>query len=83
MSEQGPRGDVTRLEVDGRTIVLVGTAHISQESVDAVREAIDHERPDVVCVELERFPQSPPVQGAPALDQPQHLRVTPCVAVQG
>ncbi len=45
--------DVETLEVDGRTYILVGTAHISQESVDLVREVIENERPDCVCVELD------------------------------
>lgn len=45
--------DVEVIEVDGRTYILVGTAHISQESVDLVREVIDNERPDCVCVELD------------------------------
>ncbi len=45
--------DVVRVERNGREFVLVGTAHISQESVDAVREVIRHEDPDRVCVELD------------------------------
>jgi len=45
--------DVVRLELDGREIVLVGTAHVSRESVDLVREVIRSERPDHVCVELD------------------------------
>ena len=45
--------DVHRLEVDGRQFILVGTAHISRESVDLVREVIERERPDTVCVELD------------------------------
>jgi len=32
---------------------LVGTAHVSAESVEAVRGAIDEERPDIVAVELD------------------------------
>ncbi len=45
--------DVHRLRLDGREIFLVGTAHISQESVELVREVIARERPDCVCVELD------------------------------
>jgi pheromone shutdown-related protein TraB len=45
--------DVEVIEIDGRVFVLVGTAHISQESVDLVREVIDNERPDCVCIELD------------------------------
>jgi len=45
--------DVVRLKLGDREIVLVGTAHISQESADLVREVIERERPDAVCVELD------------------------------
>jgi pheromone shutdown-related protein TraB len=45
--------DVHRLILDGREIVLVGTAHISQESVETVRRTIETEKPDTVCVELD------------------------------
>ena len=34
-------------------IVLVGTAHVSEDSVERVRERIDEEHPDVVAVELD------------------------------
>ena len=46
--------DVHRLRVGAREIVLVGTAHISRESVDLVREVIDREQPDTVCIELDQ-----------------------------
>jgi pheromone shutdown-related protein TraB len=45
--------DLRRIEVDGREIVLVGTAHVSRESADLVREVIERERPDSVCLELD------------------------------
>ncbi len=35
-------------------VTLVGTAHVSEASVEEVREAIDEEAPDVVAVELDR-----------------------------
>jgi len=43
---------VHRLEHDGRRILLVGTAHVSQESADLVDAVIRRQRPDTVCVEL-------------------------------
>lgn len=46
--------NVTRLEHAGKEIFLVGTAHISQKSVEEVRHVIDAVRPDTVCVELDR-----------------------------
>src|SRR5258706_14862108 len=51
-----PRGyppDVHVIEVDGREFILVGTAHVSRESADLVREVIEKERPDCVCIELD------------------------------
>ena len=45
--------DVELLELDGRTFILVGTAHISQQSADLVRRVIEEEAPDTVCVELD------------------------------
>ncbi len=36
-----------------KQIILVGTAHISKESADLVRDIIQQEKPDCVCVELD------------------------------
>ncbi len=44
---------ITRLTVNDKEIILVGTAHISKQSVEQVREVIEHEQPDSVCVELD------------------------------
>jgi len=41
------------LELAGRRIVLVGTAHVSMESVDEVAAVIASESPAAVCVELD------------------------------
>jgi len=46
--------DVAVVTVDDRDFVLVGTAHISRESADLVRQVIEAERPDCVCIELDR-----------------------------
>ena len=43
---------VTRLEVDGRQIILLGTAHVSKESAEMAESLIAEEQPDTVCVEL-------------------------------
>jgi pheromone shutdown-related protein TraB len=45
--------DVQVLSIDGREIFLVGTAHVSQESVELVQQVIVREKPDCVCVELD------------------------------
>ena len=57
MTTQSPErdypADVHVLEIDGREFILVGTAHVSRESADLVREVIEKERPDCVCIELD------------------------------
>jgi pheromone shutdown-related protein TraB len=42
-----------RLTAGEREIVLLGTAHVSRESVEDVRQVITEEKPDRVCVELD------------------------------
>ena len=44
---------VTVLRDGARTIYLIGTAHISSDSVAEVEAVIDAVRPDTVCVELD------------------------------
>ena len=51
--EQEVSKDIHRVDVAGRELWLVGTAHVSQRSVDLVREVIERERPDAVCIELD------------------------------
>ena len=45
--------DVHIINKDGREFIIVGTAHISRKSADLVKEVIESEKPDVVCVELD------------------------------
>ena len=42
-----------QLELGGRKITLVGTAHVSKESVEEVKETIKNIGPDCVAVELD------------------------------
>ncbi len=44
---------IKELEFKGRKIILIGTAHISQESIDDVTRTIEAEKPDCVAVELD------------------------------
>ena len=44
--------NIHRIELDGRQFILIGTAHVSKKSVEEVKEVIESERPDSVCVEL-------------------------------
>jgi len=46
-------GNVTRVSLGTREIILLGTAHISRESVEDVRNVIESEKPDRVCVEID------------------------------
>lgn len=43
---------VTPITLPGRQVYLVGTAHVSRQSVDDVRHTIHGVHPDTVCVEL-------------------------------
>lgn len=42
------------LSLNGRTITLIGTAHISQDSINEVTEAIKTQKPDCVAIELDQ-----------------------------
>jgi len=43
---------ISRLYVDDKEVLLVGTAHVSRESANLVEAVIRAEKPDTVCVEL-------------------------------
>lgn len=43
---------IDRLTVNDKTILLIGTAHVSRQSAELVQETIHAEKPDTVCVEL-------------------------------
>ncbi|MCF7956185.1 MAG: TraB/GumN family protein [Phycisphaerae bacterium] len=43
---------VTRLEVDGKAVYIVGTAHVSKQSVDDVIDTVAAVGPDSICIEL-------------------------------
>ncbi len=44
---------VRRISLDNREIILVGTAHVSRESIEEATGTIRDETPDMVCVELD------------------------------
>lgn len=44
---------VRYINVSDRQIILLGTAHVSKESIEDVRTLIRTEMPDVVCIELD------------------------------
>jgi pheromone shutdown-related protein TraB len=43
---------VSQISVNGKSIYLVGTAHLSTESVEDVRKTVEAVNPDTICVEL-------------------------------
>src|SRR5699024_10194919 len=49
MSEE----NITRMALDRKEIILLGTAHVSKHSAEQVKEVIEKEKPDTVSVELD------------------------------
>ncbi|MDL2302496.1 TraB/GumN family protein [Lachnospiraceae bacterium OttesenSCG-928-D06] len=45
--------NITRIEYEGKEILLIATAHVSQKSVELVKQVIEEEHPDSVCIELD------------------------------
>lgn len=52
--QKSESNDITRVDIGGKELVLIGTAHISQRSVEVVRATIEAEQPDTVAVELDQ-----------------------------
>jgi pheromone shutdown-related protein TraB len=46
-------GSISRVALGEREILLLGTAHISKESIEDVRSTIAEEKPERVCVEID------------------------------
>lgn len=46
--------DVEIVTVGERRFIVLGTAHVSQESVDQVQRAVEHFRPESVAVEIDK-----------------------------
>lgn len=40
------------ININGKQIILIGTAHVSKRSAEEVREVIEEVQPDTVCIEL-------------------------------
>lgn len=45
--------NITRLQLGEKEIILIGTAHVSKQSAQLVKEVIEWEKPDTVCIELD------------------------------
>ena len=72
--DHGP--DVHTIALADKTVLLIGTAHISQESVDLVNRVISEEECDRVCLELDdnRFQALSSKDNWQALDLRQIIR---------
>lgn len=46
--------NITRIHLDDKEYILIGTAHVSKQSAELVKEVIEAEKPDAVCVELDQ-----------------------------
>ena len=46
--------NITRVTIGEREIIILGTAHVSEESVKEVEDAIRNEKPDRVCIEIDK-----------------------------
>lgn len=44
---------ITRLSYEEKEIILIATAHVSKESITLVKEVIEAEQPNSVCIELD------------------------------
>jgi len=53
LSPQSSSSDIHHIQDGNREIILIGTAHISRESVETVTREIEQQQPDCVCVELD------------------------------
>lgn len=45
--------NITKLNLDDKEVILIGTAHVSKKSAEQVKEVVATEKPDSVCVELD------------------------------
>jgi len=45
--------NITRIHLADKELILIGTAHVSKQSAIQVKEVIEAEQPDSVCIELD------------------------------
>ncbi|MCU9595083.1 TraB/GumN family protein [Caldibacillus thermolactis] len=46
--------NITRIQIGTKEYILIGTAHVSKNSAELVKEVIETEQPDSVCIELDQ-----------------------------
>ena len=45
--------NVSRVQYQDKELILIATAHVSKQSAELVKEVVDQEKPDSICVELD------------------------------
>jgi len=53
MVRKTSENNIARLDYEDKEIILIATAHVSKESAELVRQVIEEERPDSICIELD------------------------------
>ena len=68
--------NITKLSYQNKELLLLGTAHVSQASVEEVQQAILTEKPDTICIELDqsRYQSLTNPQGWQELDITQIIK---------
>jgi pheromone shutdown-related protein TraB len=56
--------NITRIFLNDKEYILIGTAHVSKHSAEQVKEVIEAEQPDSVCVELDEQRYQSVTQGS-------------------
>jgi pheromone shutdown-related protein TraB len=46
--------NIERIKLADKEVILLGTAHVSEESIEQVKRLIEEERPDCIALELDR-----------------------------
>lgn len=53
MVRKTSENNIARLDYGDKEIILIATAHVSKESAELVRQVIEEEQPDSICIELD------------------------------
>lgn len=56
--------NITSIRLGEKEVILIGTAHVSKHSAEEVKQVIEAERPDAVCIELDEGRYQSIVDGA-------------------
>ncbi|GAB4071953.1 TraB/GumN family protein [Barrientosiimonas marina] len=46
--------NITRVHLNNKEYILIGTAHVSKDSAEQVKEVVEAEQPDAICIELDQ-----------------------------